>query len=343
MEMATANPVQPIAKMTDSLTENSMPIYNDMANIASILHLVKDNIATASKKPVEEIKIEEVAPKEVQRLLKKYGATRIDDLNMRRLPRLISADKNMELCKKCKGAPCKRPDFDSYDHTVPALEVVDGELQLAFSWQCDHIKKAVLLEKASKGWHGAKIPFRYLDKTFADYEVTADNAQAVKAAKEFLKSGSGGLFFYGIPGTGKTFLASIVTKEFLKSGKSVIFGDVPTLLRILRDSFDNPNINLADLMRNLVTVGLLVLDDLGAERPTAWGVEQIHSIIDQRYNSENKPVIVTSNYRLAEIGERLNHPKDENGRFPNVTGDRIVSRLAEMCQRIEIKGKDRRL
>lgn len=327
--------------MTDSLTESSMPIYNDMENIASILHLVENKIATASEKPSEEVKTEEVAPKEVQRLLKKYGATRISEFSG--LTSLISVDKDMELCKTCKGAPCKRPDYNSYFKAVSKLEVVDGTLRRVPLWQCEHIKKAILLEEASKGWHGAKIPFRYLEKTFADYEITADNAQAVKAAKEFLKSGSGGLFFYGIPGTGKTFLTSIVTKEFLKLGKSVIFGDVPTLLRILRDTFDNPNINLADLMRNLVTVDLLVLDDLGAERPTSWGVEQLHSIVDQRYNSENKPIIVTSNYRLSEIGERLNHPKDDNVRLPNVTGDRIVSRLAEMCRRIEIKGKDRRL
>lgn len=303
------------------------------------------NILTASEKN-EEVKSEKVvSEEEVQRLLRKYGATTYED-GVNRLPFVISVDNNMELCKKCKGTPCQRPDFDTYFNNVPNIKVIEGKLKI--TWEtCEYQKAFVAMKKLEKGWHEAKMPKKYRNKTFSDYEVTVNNEAAVKAAKEFLTTGTGGLFLFGRPGTGKTLLASIVTQEFLKTDKTAIFGDVPTLLEILRGSFDDKKTNITDLMKNLSTVDLLVLDDLGTEVPTEWAVERIYSIINQRYNEE-KPIIVTSNFFLGDLAHRLNHPKkmynqkdkDDDKKIPNVTGSRIVSRLAEMCTRIEIKGKD---
>ena len=324
-------------------TEHGTTTYKDMEHISDSLQSLIGNIVTTGEKKEEE-KPDKVAPEEVQCLLKKYGATTICKCDKTRLPFVISVDKRMELCKKCKGAPCQRPDFDSYFNNVPTIEVIEGVLSI--TWEnCEYQKAFAAKEKLKKGWHKAKMPNKYRNKTFSDYKVTADNAAAVKAAKEFLKNGTGGLFFYGNPGTGKTFLASIVAQEFMKSNKSVIFGDVPSLLEVLRSSFDDKNTKITDLMDDLSTVDLLVLDDLGTEIPTEWAVERIFSIINQRYNAE-KPVIVTSNLELGKLAWRLNHPKkpynqkDDDESIPNVTGSRIVSRLAQMCQRIELKGKD---
>lgn len=331
---------------TDLDTEHGTTTYKDMEHISDSLQSLIGNIVTTGEKKEEE-KPDKVAPEEVQCLLKKYGATTICKCDKTRLPFVISVDKRMELCKKCKGAPCQRPDFDSYFNNVPTIEVIEGVLSI--TWEnCEYQKAFAAKEKLKKGWHKAKMPNKYRNKTFSDYKVTADNAQAVKAAKEFVASGTGGLFFYGNPGTGKTFLASIVTQEFLKADKTAIFGDVPTLLEILRSSFDDKKTNITDLMENLSTVDLLVLDDLGTENPTEWAVERIYSIINQRYNAE-KPVIVTSNFKLREIARRLNNPKstyktkkESEEDFQSVTGDRIVSRLAQMCTRVELKGADRR-
>lgn len=254
---------------------------------------------------------------------------------------ILRAEREIAICEKCVGLPCVR-----YNTGRPFISIEEGfdkksRAVIRFG-ACEYQKAQNKRKRLDKAFKAAKIPPQYRDKTFSDYEVTADNAQAVKAAKEFLASGTGGLFFYGNPGTGKTFLAAIATQEFLKSNHSVIFGDVPSLLEVLRSSFDARNTKITDLLNDLATVDLLVLDDLGTERPTSWAVEQIYSIINQRYNA-GKPVIVTSNYRLKEIGERMNHPKDDDGKFPSVTGDRIISRLAQMCNRVEIKGKDRRI
>lgn len=298
---------------------------------------IYDDIFEKARKEREKFEREEMP-----RLIKKYG-----EMSVYKAMDIERAEREIAICEKCVGLPCVREK-----NCRPYISVEEGFdkkrcVEIRYG-TCKYQKAQQKMKRLDKAFKAAKIPPQYRDKTFLDYKVTSDNAQAVKAAKSFLNTGTGGLFFYGNPGTGKTFLASIVTQEFLKLNQSVIFGDVPSLLEVLRSSFDDKNTKIMDLMDDLSTVDLLVLDDLGTENPTEWAVERIYSIINQRYNAE-KPVIVTSNFKLKEIARRLNNPKktykskkEDEKDFPSVTGDRIISRLAQMCTRVELKGEDRR-
>ncbi len=276
---------------------------------------------------------------EYPRIIEKYGEMEVYDAQ-----EIFRAEREIAICEKCVGLPCVREkDCRPF---ISVEEGFDKKRRAVIRYGlCKYQNAQNKMKRLDRAFRAAKIPPQYRDKTFSDYEVTADNSIAVEKAKEFLSTDKGGLFFFGNPGTGKTFLASIVTQEFLKSNKSAIFGDVPTLLEILRSSFDDESTKITDLMDDLAKVDLLVLDDLGTEIPTEWAVERIYSIINQRYNAE-KPVIVTSNLELGKLAWRLNHPKktykQNDEKFPNVTGSRIVSRLAQMCERIELTGEDRR-
>ena len=127
----------------------------------------------------------------------------------------------------------------------------------------------------------------------------------------------------------------------MKSGKSVIFGDVPSLLEDLRSSYGKDNDNhIEEQMNAFSQADLVVLDDVGTEKPTEWAVNRLYLIINDRYNA-NKPLIITSNYTSKEIEERLNNPTD--AKTAGVTGSRIVSRIAEMCKVLTIRGEDRRV
>jgi DNA replication protein DnaC len=61
--------------------------------------------------------------------------------------------------------------------------------------------------------------------------------------------------------------------------------------------------------------GVLVLDDLGAEKVTDFSITTLYLIIDRR-NRDLRPTIVTTNLSLQEIGEKID--------------GRISSRLSEM-------------
>jgi DNA replication protein DnaC len=104
-----------------------------------------------------------------------------------------------------------------------------------------------------------------------------------------------GLWFHGTVGTGKTTLALLVARAARDAGRTVAIYSVPLLFAELRDTFgeDNEDSHLA-LFRRLSEVDLLVLDDLGAERQTEWVLEQLFSLINERWQDQ-RPIIVTSN------------------------------------------------
>ena len=77
---------------------------------------------------------------------------------------------------------------------------------------------------------------------------------------------------------------------------------------------------------------LLALDDLGLERRTDWGVEEISALIDGR-TAAGLPTVITSNYSLGELATL----------WGGVDGARAASRIAGACERIAVGGPDRRL
>lgn len=138
-----------------------------------------------------------------------------------------------------------------------------------------------------------------------------------------------GLWFEGDPGTGKTSLAMLVAKSAIDAGKSVAIYSVPRLLTDIRHTFDSASDDsYRSLLRRLVAVDLLQLDDLGAEKQTEWVLEQLYSIVNERYE-DGKSVVLTTNLDQQKLSEQI--------------GSRTVSRLAQMCQVFPLWGTDRRL
>ena len=75
-----------------------------------------------------------------------------------------------------------------------------------------------------------------------------------------------------------------------------LFYDVRDLLRVIRSTY-NPVVRTAemDILRPVMDAELLVLDDLGAEKPSEWVEETMNLIVNTRYN-ERRPTIFTTNY-----------------------------------------------
>ncbi len=146
-----------------------------------------------------------------------------------------------------------------------------------------------------------------------------------------------GLLFLGPCGVGKTHLATAIVRALiLQKGVSCLFYDFRDLLKEIQDSY-NPISQTTELrvLEPVYDAEVLVLDELGASKPTDWVRDTMTQIINTRYN-HRKLTIFTSNY--------LDEPQDPNEEsLTDRVGVRLRSRLHEMCKAILIKGDDYRI
>ena len=116
----------------------------------------------------------------------------------------------------------------------------------------------------------------------------------VRSLDDNLESGRG-LWFDGPVGTGKTSLAILVAKAAKDAGRSHAVFPVPMLLAEIKRTFDRDSgDNYLAFFRRLCSVDLLVLDDLGAEKQTEWVLEQLYSIVNERWQ-DRRSIVVTTN------------------------------------------------
>jgi DNA replication protein DnaC len=148
-----------------------------------------------------------------------------------------------------------------------------------------------------------------------------------------------GIFIHGPVGTGKTHILWAIRKRFFEintenrlKGSYATIGSMlwntTELLHEIKQEY-NTKSNEWDSMGDAKNhEGILFLDDIGAEKLTEWVLETFYLIINGRYENM-RPTVFTSNLSIAELAEKI--------------GDRTTSRIVEMCEVYEIKGKDRRL
>ena len=148
------------------------------------------------------------------------------------------------------------------------------------------------------------------------------------------------MYISGPKGTGKTFLAALIAGEKLRQGIPTLFVFVPDLLDSFRKAMHDGQGD--DVARTAREADFLVLDDMGAERATAWVSEQLMALINFRY-SHQMPTVITSNYQLDELADHLSGSMVNRGEPDRITGERICSRIAAMTISLRLSGQDMRL
>lgn len=143
--------------------------------------------------------------------------------------------------------------------------------------------------------------------------------------QEFYKAGQG-ILLYGPVGTGKTYLAACIANAVIDQEHWVYMTSFSRILNELQNSFEGRQ----EYIDEICGRSLLVIDDLGTERDSAYAQEQVYSVIDGRYRAR-KPLIVTTNLSFAEIAN-----------CQDIGRRRIYDRILEICHPVEVKGSSRR-
>jgi DNA replication protein DnaC len=188
----------------------------------------------------------------------------------------------------------------------------------------------------------SKIPRRYENCALANYRPAPNNGTQLQAFNFAFKLVSEfpavyrGLLFMGPVGVGKTHLSAAILHELIKKkGVPCLFYEFGSLLKEIQNSY-NPVSQASELkvLAPVVEAEVLVLDELGATKPTDWVRDTMMQIINTRYN-DRRLTIFTTNYR-DEGGQ----PSEET--LEDRIGIRLRSRLYEMCRTVVIDGEDYR-
>ena len=182
------------------------------------------------------------------------------------------------------------------------LDATPGEPGYGKAVRCQCQREKDRLERMAFHLRFCNLPANTEHMTLDNFKADSKSLrQALKLAKQIAAGGSmNWLTLLGKVDRGKTHLAVGVCRAWLERDVAARYVYVPILLNELRKGFDNADWNYSDRLSHFLNVPLLVLDDLGVQKPTPWAQEQLQTIIDYRF-MEGLALIVTSNKPIDDI------------------------------------------
>jgi DNA replication protein DnaC len=275
----------------------------------------------------------------------------------------------LENCPLCRGTGWK---------LVPRSDGTRGNVAVA----CD----CGMEERATRVMERAHVPKRYEHCDFESYVTdlvdgktwTTQHSQSLRNAKllaqafvrEYPGSAEKGLLLMGPSGVGKTHLAVASLKELIRAGHAGLFCDYRELLKEIQASY-NPASESTEMsiLEPIRTVEVLVLDDLGASKPSAWVLDIIGLVLNARYNERRVTILTTNYFDDSASGVASSSALPPGPKGPNVPPDtyatpspprlpsgqrvavredaladrigaRMRSRLYEMCRTVEVFAPD---
>lgn len=243
----------------------------------------------------------------------------------------IELQNTLNMRNKCTF--CKKQGKETVDCYYPTAYVDDWNgYRIGYSL-CPKAQKYLCQQKINKLMEASGISSRFREKTFGNFKTTPQTLEAFNICRNFVigyKPNVKGLRLWGNYGTGKTHLITAIVNNLLTKNVPCMFVVVPELLEYLRQGIKNEDTaqTATELINMAKKADVLVLDDLGAEKPSNWVKEQLFILINSRYENQ-LTTLITTNLSTAELVEQI--------------GQRIMSRIIEMTESIEIKADNHRL
>ena len=196
-------------------------------------------------------------------------------------------------------------------------------------------------ERRERLLEAACIPLRYARCSLTSYHPTPGEGTQLRAFNYAFKlvdeypAVEQGLLFTGPVGTGKTHLSAAILRGLVEKGVPCLFYEFGALLKNIQNSYNAVSqTSESEVLAPVYETEVLVLDKLGAVKPTDWVCDTIRQIIGTRYN-DRRLTIFTTNYADAR-----RQPSEET--LEDRIGARLRSRLYEMCRTVMIEGEDYR-
>ena len=165
------------------------------------------------------------------------------------------------------------------------------------------------------------------------FDITDPHPSAQDAARKLAALAEGererGVFMFGLPGRGKTHLSVATARRLLERGRLVGLYNLAGLVGRVQDTYgyDDSSESRAKIVREVTSNDAVILDDIGKEHRSSNVESIVYEIVDGLYNAR-VPLIASSNLP----------GKDFVSRYDGA----VLSRLGGMCEKLVIRGEDRR-
>ncbi len=252
-----------------------------------------------------------------------------EDIAMKYTSKLEDAAQELSNCENCPSLfECKNK-IEGYVY-YPKV----NDQHLIFSYVACKYKEESLKKESTKNQSEQMARMKDIDIT------DKKRVKVIKWLKNFYDNyeknpHQKGLYLHGNFGCGKTFLISALLNELSQKRVKTEIGYFPEMLRDLKDDWDTFSAKM-DYYEN---VDILLIDDIGAEKVTAWGRDEILGTILQHRMDNHLATFFTSNLTIEELEHHLalsNYSED------GVKARRIIERIKQLCDDMEMISENKR-
>lgn len=224
---------------------------------------------------------------------------------------------------------------------IPVLQLYNGNIWVAYKYRSERLRDYYTNKPKAKY---DKSVSHLIGLSSKDIELDHGNSKAVSFMRAFIntykeKPKQKGMYLIGSMGIGKTYLMGCLAGELKKNNIAFEFIGMQNFMNELNSMMNDYGPNLQKRKKEVQEIPVLIIDDLGLERASAWALQTLTDILIPRYENQ-LPTFVTSNLTKADYCKQLLTGKEVN----KSQTDRLYSKaLQPLNVEIGMSGRNRRL
>lgn len=256
-----------------------------------------------------------------------------EEILMKYTSKLTDSANELKNCSRCKGLSyCKNAVKGHVYFPTVTKDFIE------FSYKsCKYFK-----EKKKNNTIFFETPKMLMNASLSELITEKERANILKYIKDFLKKKVNGetvkgLYLSGSFGSGKSYILSALLNELSLKGYKCVNINYPLLLSKLKASFSDYNYN--DVMEEIMTCDVLLIDDIGAENNSPWSRDEVLGTILQYRMDSDLTTFFTSNFTINELETELS---ETNKGTDLIKARRIIERIKYLTVEDKLISKDKR-
>jgi primosomal protein DnaI len=257
-----------------------------------------------------------------------------DKVLMKYTSKLESTCLELKKCSKCKGLDRCLNEVEGH---VYYPKIYNNSLEFYYK-PCKYFKENSI-KNTTTFFETPKI---LQNASLSDLVMEKERSEILKYIKDFLKKKINGeevkgLYLSGSFGSGKSYLISALLNELSNKGFRTVNVYYPSLLTRLKSSFNENNYD--DVLDEIMTSDILLLDDIGAENNSAWARDEVLGTILQYRMDNDLSTFFTSNFTISELEKILS---ETNKGIDEIKSRRIIERIKYLTNELTLISENKR-